>query len=444
MVSLAYQPHPLKKGITWSAGDISVLEWYPDSITRITPIITVGDLQYQRILGFGAAMTDTSAWLIFHSKQRDQIMKDLFDPKNGLGISLIRLPVGASDFIHSCEPYSYDDLPQGKSDVLLKGFSIAHDKEYIIPLLKKAIVLNPNLQIIASPWSPPGWMKTNNSLLGSYNGHAGTLRSEDYSVYAQYLVYFIKAYQQQGIPIYGLTIQNEPLSPVATYPGMIMSPVQEVRFISSFLIPALQKAGLRIKVLLYDQNWNTQTYVQELLKLSRNYNLNIAWHCYGGNPQLMTTIHTWFPNEEQYITECSTGSTGIAPMNAIQLLISTTQNWAGGVDLWNLALDQTGGPKIGKGCGGCTGLLTIYQNKYVLTDNYQELAQFSKFVKPGARRIYSSQEVAGLESVAFINPDTTHVLIVFNSKSAIHFKVSYHGMSFFYFLSPQKAVTFFW
>ena len=443
LVCFFNQPHSQQQGIAWSERQQVPLQWYQETVTRMIPAITVGDTQYQRIRGFGAAMTDASAWVIFHSPQREKIMKDLFSPAIGLGISLVRLPIGASDFIYGEKPYSYDDLPPGQTDMSLTGFSIAHDEGYIIPLLKEAMVLNPHLKIIASPWSPPGWMKTNNSLLGSFQGTAGTLRNDDYVVYAQYLARFVRDYQQHGVSIYGLTIQNEPLSPVATYPGMVMSPTQEIRF-ALLLSNALQASRLRTKILLYDQNWNTPGYILALLKLVHTPSFGIAWHCYGGDPHLMTYVHEAF-GMEQYISECSTGLTGVASMSAIQILISATQNWAEGIELWNLALDQTGGPKIGVGCTGCTGLVKAYPEGYAYTDNYYQLAQFSRFIKPGAVRIYSTDTVSGLETVTFQNPDLTRVLVVYNSsQSAVHFKVTHRRLSTFSLLMPQKTVTFSW
>jgi len=158
----------------------------------------------------------------------------------------------------------------------------------------------------------------------------------------------------------------------------------------------------------------------------------------------MTYVHEAF-GMEQYISECSTGLTGAASMSAIQILISATQNWAKGIELWNLALDQTGGPKIGVGCIGCTGLVKAYPSGYSYTDNYYQLAQFSRFIKPGAVRIYSTDSVSGLGTVTFQNPDSTRVLVVYNSsQSAVHFKVTHRRLSTFSLLMPQKTVTFSW
>src|SRR5260370_4003637 len=173
--------------------------------------------------GFGAAVTDCSAWLISNkmsSSQRTTLMQKLFDPNQGIGISFVRIPMGASDFSVN-GPYSYDDLPLGQTDPTLANFSIKHDTAYILPILQQALSLNPSLKFMANPWSPPAWMKTNGSMLGVNKGQIGTLISSDYGPLAQYFVKFIQAYQAQGIPIYAITPQNDPLYTPGSYPDML-------------------------------------------------------------------------------------------------------------------------------------------------------------------------------------------------------------------------------
>src|SRR6266566_9034575 len=223
--------------------------------------------QFQQMDGFGAAVTDSSAWLMYtrmSTSQRNDLMKHLFDPANGIGISFMRIPMGASDFSVN-GPYSYDDLPPGQTDPTLSKFSINHDTAYILPLLKQALALNPSAKFMANPWSPPAWMKTNGSMYGTSNGHIGTLLSSDYGPLAQYFVKFIQAYQSYGIPIYTISPQNEPLYAPSNYPGMYWAASDENNFIKNNLAPALSSAGLHPKIIPYDHNWDNTSYPLTLL-----------------------------------------------------------------------------------------------------------------------------------------------------------------------------------
>src|SRR5260370_32463280 len=209
---------------------------------------------HQSMDGFGASLTDGPAWLISHKMsngQRNDLMAKLFDPVRGIGLNFLRQPMGASDLtLPASGEYSYDDVPKGQTDPNLAHFSIAHDEAYIIPLLKQALQLNPNLKIMATPWSPPGWMKSTDSMEG------GTLNADAYAPYANYFVKFIQAYQAQGIPVYAVTEQNEPLYQPVGYPGMSMPADQETHFIKHYLAPAFAAAAKHIttKLLGYDHN----------------------------------------------------------------------------------------------------------------------------------------------------------------------------------------------
>src|SRR5580700_331375 len=189
-------------------------------------VITVNPATtYQTMTGFGASFTDSSAWLVYNSPLRSQIMTKLFDPANGIGLDFLRQPIGASDF--SLSLFSYDDMPAGQSDPTLANFSIAHDQAYILPVLKQALSINPGITIMATPWSPPGWMKTSDSMIG------GTLNSGDYQVLADYLTKFIQAYDAAGVPIALITPQNEPEYSPSNYPGSTLTASQEASLIGA-------------------------------------------------------------------------------------------------------------------------------------------------------------------------------------------------------------------
>jgi O-glycosyl hydrolase len=204
------------------------------------PTIFVNDAKrYQEIDGFGASVTDSSAWLLrnkLSDSQFQKLMERLFDREKGIGLSLLRQPIGSSDF--ALEDYTYDDMPPGESDTELQHFSIEKDQRYIIPVLRTALAINPQIKILATPWSPPAWMKSNDSLV------QGSLRPEDYDAMARYFVKSVKAYEQAGVPIFAVTMQNEPLNIEADYPSMLMSASEQSAFLGSALGPAFRTAGM--------------------------------------------------------------------------------------------------------------------------------------------------------------------------------------------------------
>ena len=399
--------------------------------------------------GFGASFTDSSAWLVANSPLRNSIMTKLFDPVNGIGLDFLRQPIGASDFARSV--YSYDDMPAGQTDPTLASFSIAHDNAYILPILQQALQLNPATTIMATPWSPPGWMKSSGSMIG------GSLNSGDYQVFADYLTKFIQAYQAAGVPISLITPQNEPEYSPSNYPGSTLSASQEASFIGSNLGPDLQRAGLSTKIIAYDHNWNDTTFPETVLgdPSAGPYTAGVAWHCYAGDPSAQTTVHNAYPAKDTYFTECS-GSQSSNPANTFSdsldwqtenLIIGATRNWAKTVTTWNMALDPSGGPSMN--CTTCTAAVTVDNSAGTATYNaeYYVLGQASKFVKPGAVRIDSNTFGSGnLEDVAFRNPDGSNALIVLNADtaSAHTFNVDENGQYFTYTLPARAVATFTW
>ena len=403
---------------------------------------------YQQMEGFGASITDASSWLLFQkldSTQRKELMEKLFDPVHGIGLSFVRQPMGASDF--ALDDYSYDDLPAGQTDPDLKQFSIAHDQAYIIPVLREALTVNPHLKIVATPWSPPGWMKTSGSLIG------GNLLPSAYAPFAKYFVKFIQAYEAAGIPIYAVTMQNEPLYIPQDYPGMGMSASEQTSFLRDNLGPAFRAAHLETKILVFDHNWNLIDFPITLLADAKaaNFTIGIATHCYGGTPAAQDELHNRFPDKGIWLTECSGGDwqTGRILQEQARLIISSTRHWAKSVVLWNLALDQDHGPYKG-GCKTCRGLVTVTDttspSTTAMTVDYVALAHASKFVVPGAYRIDSNTfEQGSLEDVAFRNPDGSIVLLVLNgSNLPVPFNVEWQGKYFSFTLQGGSVATFRW
>lgn len=413
--------------------------------------------RYQRVTGVGAAMTDTSAWLIYDELTpvlRSQLMDDLFG-SSGIHLASVLVPLGASDFTSTGRPYTYDDLPAGETDPALGDFSIAHDEAYILPALRQMLALDPQVKVFAVPWTAPAWMKANEAL--NDLGLLGQPLAADYGPLAEYFVKFIQAYGSEGIPISAIAPANEPNSP-APYPAMSFPEPSEAQWVAGYLEPALEAAGLHPEIYGYDAGWESDTYAQALISSQAAGDLSgIAWHCYSGLPGVMSVAHDLAPALDQAVTECSPG---VSPYSVPTALIGAFRNWAGTVMLWNLALDPAGGPvePPNVGCGHCTGLVTINEIGQTLTlgPTYYQLGQLGSFVEQGAWRIASpsfvryvegrtEQVTPGLDDVAFLNPDGSEVLLAYNTSSAsIAFAVKWRGRSFTYVLAPAATVTFVW
>ncbi|MEM5947960.1 glycoside hydrolase family 30 beta sandwich domain-containing protein [Spirochaetia bacterium 38H-sp] len=381
---------------------------------------------YQKIDGFGASMTESSAYVLssLPDKERNSLMRELFDPDKGLGISLLRQPMGAPDFALSL--YTYDDTQDNSDDFELAHFSIERDREYIIPLLKQAIEINPGLRIMASPWSPPAWMKTGKSLIGS---EGGRLRSDCYQVYADYFVKFIQAYQNEGIKITAVTPQNEIEYAPSLYTGMLMSAEEQAEFISTYLAPAFISAGLNVKIFCYDHNWDGIETVKSILShdSARNNIYGVAWHHYGGSPEAMSEIAKIYRDKIMWVTEAGNGrwiwggSFSGTFREGMREAVDVFRNYTSALILWNIALDQNNGPIVFTNNANY-GLVEIEVDSASQKGSIKEkksgwyfLGHFSKFVKTGAVRIDSNDRAGRFfNHVAFKNPDGSIVVVLFN------------------------------
>ncbi|GAA3623865.1 ricin-type beta-trefoil lectin domain protein [Lentzea roselyniae] len=430
-------------------------------------IVVDPDRTYQSMDGFGASITDSSAELLasLAPAVRAETMRKLFDPVRGIGVSFLRQPVGSSDFTAAREHYTYDDVPAGQTDFGLRHFSIRHDEAKILPLLREAKRLNPRLKVMATPWSPPAWMKTNDSLIG------GQLKDdpEIYDAYARYLVKFVQAYTAAGVPIDFLSVQNEPQNrkPDA-YPGTDLPVAAQLEVIEP-LGPKLRTASPGTKILSYDHNWATHPndgaaeadYPFQILRSkAAKWIAGTAYHCYHGDPSAQTALHNAFPDKGIWFTECS-GSKGVTDppakvfrdtltWHARNVVLGTTRNWARSAVNWNIALDSTGGPHLG-GCGTCTGLVTVQPDGSVTTDaEYYTIGHLAKFVRPGARRIASTSfGTTGwngqIMDAAFRNPDGSTALVVHNENDDPRtFAVNAGDRTFEYTLPGGALATFTW
>lgn len=434
-------------------------------------LISVDPTQtYQKLLaGFGVAMTDASAYLLdkdLSAKARAQVMRALFSRVGGIGLSFLRIPIGGSDYVVG-QAYTYDDVPAGETDPTLAQFSLGHDYPYIVPMIRKALALNPALSIMANPWTPPAWMKSDDKLVTT-TGPLGFLEPRYYGQYAEYLVKFLQGYQTAGIPIDYLGVQNEPLTPlllVAGIPESYLSPQDEGTLIHDYVSPALKRARLRQKILAFDDHFEFDlAYIPTVMATAASDVAGFAYHCYLSDPSSMSTIHSEYPQQLLLETECSSYLSDIEPA---QMAIRVLRNGAQGVQLWNAALNQHYGPKIGNGCKGITGphagqdciapvIINTNTHGYSFTSDYWALAQFSRFIQLGAERIESTTPSScttspssgwdcGLEDVAFRNPNGSQVVVATANDGKRHTAVvTEGGRSFKYTVPDGATATFLW
>jgi len=427
--------------------------------------------QFQSIDGFGFALTGGSSELMMKMSpaERSKLIQELFatDVKD-IGISYIRLSIGSSDL--NSFVFSYDDMPDGQTDMTLAKFDLNQDYKDVIPVMKEILAVNPKIKILGSPWSAPKWMKTNNDVRG------GSLKPECYEVYAQYLTKYVQYMKHDGITIDAITVQNEPLNSNNT-PSMPMLPGEERDFIKNNLGPAFQAAGIQTKIILFDHNLDRIDYPLTTLidPEAAKYVDGTGFHNYGGEMSAMTLMHIARPDKNLYFTEQMVvekpGSTTIDIAAQVKrLIIGAIRNWSKNVILWNLAADPQNDPHTDNGgCSMCQGAVTLNGNNVSRNVAYYVVAHASKLVYPGSVRIASTNKgdmsvlitndeerkgsirVTSLENddvlpnVAFKTPEGKIVLIVANDSYLVNsFRIQYHGQFANIRLRPGAVGTYVW
>lgn len=416
--------------------------------------ITVNEgTTYQQFEGAGASITDSTAYLLrggpVSAATRDAAMSKLFSPTDGIGLSFVRNPIGASDLSRP-GMVSLDDTCCNLNDFGANGYDTN-----VRLLTAQAKQLNPALRVKGVPWSAPGWMKDNGRM-----DQMGWLKSEYYGTYAQYLVKYIQSYQAAGVPVNYVSLQNEPNccqagNPTAmSYPGMSWNASGLIELTKNFVFPAFRAAGITTKVLVHD--WNYGDYAQFGGPILADSALRgdplfggIAWHGYFGDPAVGTQVHNQYPSVRQFSTEHS-GGTWIANQHNEDMadIVTYARNWSGSLVKWGLALNQSMGPHNG-GCGTCTGLITVQEGgsragQVDYTIEYYTTGHLTKFVKPGAYRIDSTAN-GTVQNVAYKNPDGSKALIAHNGgTSAQSIRVNWGNQSFVYSLPARTTATFTW
>jgi len=393
------------------------LAWRPSSgLKPSANVITLNPQEkFQEILGFGAAFTDASCYVFnqLAAAAREQLFHELFHPSE-LGLNVCRTCIGASDY--STELYSFDE---GEPDPDLKRFSIDHDRAYLLPSLRQARKVNPDLFLFSSPWSPPGWMKANGSMLG------GSMRNKYFASYAQYFLKFLQAYAAEGVPIQAVTSQNEvDTDQDGRMPACLWGQEYEIGFVKGHLGPTLREHAMPTKIWLLDHNYNLWGRVMCSLEDPdvRKYANAVAWHGYAGTSSMMSKVHDAYPDAEMHWTEGGPDYT--SPDYATDwakwghTFTEALRNWCQSLTGWNLALDENGRPNIGP--FPCGGLVTVHSRTREITRSgqYWAFAHFSRLIRRGARRFDSQGILTDVDHVACENPDGQKVLVLTNAAAA--------------------------
>lgn len=416
--------------------------------------------RYQTMDGFGAAVTGSSAFNLMQMTQenRTKFLKETFSESEGMGQSYIRISIGCSDF--SLSEYSCCDIPG------IENFGLTMEEtDYVIPILKEILAINPDVKIMGSPWTPPKWMKVNNltDLQPFDSWTSGQLNPAYYNDYAEYFVKWINAFEAQGIKIYSVTPQNEPLNR-GNSASLYMTWQEQRDFIKSALGPKIEAAGLNTKIYVFDHNYNYDSNKAENhdqgqypLKIyedetAAKYVAGAAYHNYGGNKEELNNIHNSRPDKELVFTETSIGTWNDGRNLETRLIddmrevaLGTVNNWCKGVIVWNLMLDTDRGPNRDGGCQTCYGAVDIDPSNFTsITRNshYYIVGHMSAVVKPGAVRIGTSGfSESGFYYSAFENTDGTYAVVLLNSTSGNKVVTLDDGSNHFAYEVPAKSVV---
>jgi glucosylceramidase len=376
-------------------------------------IVLTREKKHQEVLGFGAAFSDASCYMFnqLSAGARAELFHTLFDPSE-MGMNVCRTCIGSAD--SAATVYSYDE---GDVDPDLKRFSIDHDREYILPILREARGVNPDLFLFSSPWSPPGWMKSNRSMLG------GCMRHTYMASYANYFLKFLRGYEAEGVPVQAVTVQNEvDADQDGGMPACAWPQDYEADFVTMHLGPLFERSGVKTRIWIIDHNYNLwgramgELETPDMLK----YTNAVAWHGYAGEPEWINRVQDAFPDVEMYWTEGGPDYTSPGYLNEWanwgQTFTRILRNCCRSISVWNFATNEQGRPYVGVGSSGVGGAMIIdsQTKKISYSGMFWALGHFSKFVRRGARRIGSESMANELYHCAFENPDGSLVAVVTN------------------------------
>lgn len=398
----------------------------------------------QTMDGFGFALTGGSAALIdaLPTIQKNTLLKEIFgNGPDGLGLSYIRISMGASDL--DATVFSYCDLPKGETDAELKHFNLSQDTLHLIPILQAALKINPRLKIMASPWSPPVWMKSNGFSMG------GHLLKQYYDSYALYFAKYIKAMKSKGITIHSLTMQNEP-EHGGNNPSLLMDAEEQKVFLRDHLGPLLAKENIKTAIFLFDHNADHPNYPISILDDSKAkaYAAGSAFHLYLGNESALSKVHEAHPDKKLYFTEQWTGAKGSFDGDLFwhteHIVIGTINNWSSAVIEWNLAANAKYEPHTPGGCTECKGAFTIQGEEISRNVSYYIIGHISKFVPAGSKRIESSSSNDLIKTSSFITPNGKKVTIFLNAGALNNISLKNKQQNYSFTLPAGSVSTIVW
>jgi glucosylceramidase len=399
---------------------------------------------FQKMEGYGYAFTGGTAKLIHElpALQQDALLREIFGNEiAALQVSYIRVSMGASDLDEAV--FSYCDLPKGETDAALAHFTLSYDTLHLIPLLKKAIGIQPHLKIIASPWSAPSWMKTNGASMG------GHLDQKYYGVYAQYFVKYIKSMQANGIRISGVTIQNEP-EHGGNNPSMLMDAMEQTVFVRDYLGPAFKAANISTEIVIWDHNADHPNYPITVLNdaKAKSFIAAAAFHMYLGDELALKQLHDQHPDKKIYFTEQWTGAKGDFDGDFMwhleHIVIGTINNWSSMVLEWNLAADANYAPHTPGGCTECKGAFTIQNNQITKNVSYYIIGQIAKYVPAGSIRIGVEINDPSIKTTAFVLPNGKHALLALNTDKEKEITIMMGTKKYAIHLPTKSAATLIW
>jgi len=453
ILPLSFNALSLHAQIWTSTADASVqLVKYPLTKIENTATIPSGIIKvkvnpqktYQTMEGFGYALTGGSAQVIHHlsKEKRKALINEIFgSSSSSLGVSYIRISMGASDL--DAEVFSYCDLPKNEVDPQLTHFNLSKDTVHLIPILKEILAIQPNIKIMASPWSAPIWMKSNGISMG------GHLLKKYYASYALYFEKYIKAMQAKGIQIHSLTMQNEP-EHGGNNPSMLMSAEEQTEFLRDYLGPQLKAAKLKTEIVLFDHNADHPNYPITILNdaKARSYASATAFHLYLGKEEALSEVHKAYPDKKIYFTEQWTGAKGSYDEDFMwhlaHIVIGTIENWSAVVLEWNLANDAKFEPHTPFGCTECKGAFTIQDSNIQRNVSYYIIGQIAKFVKPGAIRTLSSSTDASLLTTSFNLKNGKKAILILNTTDSKQILLEENKNHYLINIPAKAASTIIW
>ena len=453
ILPLSFNALSLQAQIWTSTADASVqLVKHPLTKIENTATIPSGIIKvkvnpqktYQTMEGFGYALTGGSAQVIHHlsKEKRKALINEIFgSSSSSLGVSYIRISMGASDL--DAEVFSYCDLPKNEVDPQLTHFNLSKDTVHLIPILKEILAIQPNIKIMASPWSAPIWMKSNGISMG------GHLLKKYYASYALYFEKYIKAMQAKGIQIHSLTMQNEP-EHGGNNPSMLMSAEEQTEFLRDYLGPQLKAAKLKTEIVLFDHNADHPNYPITILNdaKARSYASATAFHLYLGKEEALSEVHKAYPDKKIYFTEQWTGAKGSYDEDFMwhlaHIVIGTIENWSAVVLEWNLANDAKFEPHTPFGCTECKGAFTIQDSNIQRNVSYYIIGQIAKLVKPGAIRTLSSSTDASLLTTSFNLKNGKKAILILNTTDSKQILLEENKNHYLINIPAKAASTIIW